>query len=109
MRKAKENLACYIENINIQDPQIPVICNVTADYVKTKEEIKNALIEQVTHPIKWVEIIKRINSEGIDYFVEVGPGNVLKKLIKQILPKAKVYNVCDSITLEKVIIKFKNM
>ena len=109
MRKAKENLACYIENINIQDPQISVICNVTADYVKTKEEIKNALIEQVTHPIKWVEIIKRINSEGIDYFVEVGPGNVLKKLIKQILPKAKVYNVCDSITLEKVIIKFKNM
>jgi [acyl-carrier-protein] S-malonyltransferase len=51
MRKAKENLARYIENINIQDPQIPVICNVTADYVKTK-----------------VEIIKRINSEGIDYF-----------------------------------------
>jgi [acyl-carrier-protein] S-malonyltransferase len=109
MRKAKENLACYIENINIQDPQISVICNVTADYVKTKEEIKNALIEQVTHPIKWVEIIKRINSEGIDYFVEVGPGNVLKKLIKQILPKAKVYNVCDSESLEKVIIKFKNM
>ena len=109
MRKAKENLACYIENVNIQDPQIPVICNVTADYVKTKEEIKNALIEQVTHPIKWVGIIKRMNSEGIDYFVEVGPGNVLKKLIKQILPKAKVYNVCDSESLEKVIIKFKNI
>jgi len=105
MKKAKNNLANYIENINIQDPQIPVICNVTADYVKTKEEIKNALIEQVTHPIKWVEIIKKMNSEGIDYFVEVGPGNVLKKLIKQILPKAKVYNVCDSESLEKVVKK----
>ena len=103
MGKAKENLANYIENINIQDPQIPVICNVTANYVKTKEEIKDALIEQVTHPIKWVEIIKRINSEGIDHFIEVGPGNVLKKLIKQILPKAKVYNVCDSESLEKMI------
>jgi len=79
MRKAKENLASYIENINIQDLQIPVICNVTADYIKTKEEIKNALIEQMTHPIKWVEIIKRMNSEGINYFIEVGPGNVLKK------------------------------
>ncbi len=109
MRKAKENLTSYMENVNIQNPQIPVICNVMADYVKTKEEIKNALIEQLTHPIKWVDIIKRINSEGIDYFVEVGPGNVLRKLIKQTLPKAKVYNVCDSITLEKVIIKFKNM
>jgi len=95
--KAKENLARYIETVNIQDPQIPVICNVTADYVKTKEEIKNALTEQVTHPIKWVDIIKKINSEGINYFIEVGPGNVLKKLIKQILPKAKVYNVLEKI------------
>jgi len=105
MRKAKENLSRYIENVNILNPQIPVICNVTADYVKTKEEIKDALIEQVTHSIKWVDIIKRINLEGINCFIEVGPGNVLKKLIKQILPKAKVYNVCDSKSLEKVIRK----
>ena len=105
MRKAKDNLASYRENVNIQDPQIPVICNVTADYVKTKEEIKNALIEQVTHPIKWVDIIKKMNSEGINYFIEVGPGNVLKKLIKQILPKVKVYNVCDSESLEKLVKK----
>jgi len=108
MRKAKENLASYIENVNIQEPKIPVICNVTADYVKTKEEIKNALIEQVTHPIKWVDIIKKMNSERINYFIEVGPGNVLKKLIKQILPKAKVYNVCDSESLEKIIRRLNN-
>jgi len=105
MRKAKDNLASYIENINIQKPQIPVICNVTADYVRTKEEIKNALIEQVTHPIKWADIINKMNSEGVNCFIEVGPGNVLKKLIKQILPKAKVYNVCDSESLEKVVKK----
>jgi len=103
MGKAKENLANYIENVNIQKPKIPIICNVTGDYVKTKEEIKNALIEQVTHPIRWVEIIRRINSEGINSFIEVGPGNVLKKLIKQILPKAKVYNICDSESLEKLV------
>ncbi len=108
MRRAKENLSTYIENINIQDPQIPVICNVTADYVRTKEEIKNTLIEQVTHPVRWTDIIKRMNSEGINCFIEVGPGNVLKKLIKQILPKAKVYNVCDSESLEKVIKRLNN-
>ena len=108
MKKAKDNLAGYIENVNIQDPQIPVICNVTADYVKTKEEVKDALIEQVTHPVRWVDIIKRINSEGINYFIEVGPGKVLKKLIKQILPKAKVYNVFDSESLERVIKKLNN-
>ncbi|MBE3129075.1 MAG: ACP S-malonyltransferase, partial [Actinobacteria bacterium] len=58
-------------------------------------------------PIKWVDIIKRINSEEVDYFIEVGPGNVLKKLIKQILPKAKVYNVCDLESLEKVVKKLR--
>ena len=108
MIKAKENLARYIEGVNIQDPQIPVICNVTADYVKTEEEIKNALIKQMTHPIKWVDIIKKINSERINYFIEIGPGNVLKKLAKQILPKAKIYNICDSESLERIIKKLNN-
>lgn len=42
-------------------------------------------------------------SEGINYFIEVGPGDVLKKLIRQILPMVKVYNVCDSESLEKMI------
>ena len=108
MGKAKENLASYIENVNIQEPKIPVICDVTADYVKTKEEIKDALIEQMTNPIKWVDIIKRMNSEGINCFIEIGPGNVLRKLIKQILPKVKVYNVSDSESLEKIIRRLNN-
>jgi len=103
MKKAKENLAKYIEDVNVQNPKIPIIGNVTADYLKTREEIKDALIEQLTHPIKWVDTIKRMYLEGINCFVEVGPGNVLKKLIKHIVPKVKVYNVCDSESLEKVI------
>ncbi len=105
MKKAKENLANYIKSINIKDPQIPIICNFTADYVKTKKEIKKALIEQMIHPVKWIDIIKRINSEGTDCFIEVGPGDVLKKLIKQILPESKVYNIYNSESLGKVIKK----
>ena len=107
MKKAKENLANYIKSINIKDPQIPIICNFTADYVKTKKEIKKALIEQMTHPVKWIDIIKRINSEGIDCFIEVGPGDVLKKIVKQILPKSKVYNIYNSESLDKVIKKIR--
>ena len=107
MGKAKDNLASYIENVNIQEPKIPVISNVTADYVKTKGEVKNALIEQVTHPVRWTDIIKRMNSEGINCFIEVGPGNVLKKLIKQILPKAKVYNIFDLDSFENTVKKLR--
>jgi [acyl-carrier-protein] S-malonyltransferase len=106
MIEAKRNLESYLGCININEPKIPIICNLTANYVKTKKDIRNALIEQMTNPVKWSDIIKKINSEGINYFIEVGPGNILKKLIKQTLPKTKIYNVYDSISLERVIKKF---
>ena len=109
MKKAKNSLAGYIENVNIEDPRIPFICNVTADYVRTKEEIKDALVQQLTHPVRWVNTIKRIHAEGISCFIEVGPGNVLKKLIKQTLPQAKAYSVYDSESLEEVTRKINKM
>jgi [acyl-carrier-protein] S-malonyltransferase len=98
-----------IEVVNYNSPYQIVVSGKTEVIEKLlilgEEEIKDALIEQVTYPIKWVDIIKRMNLEGINYFIEVGQGNVLKKLIKQILPKAKVCNVCDSESLEKVMKK----
>ena len=109
MKLAKENLAQYLERIDIYDPQIPLICNVSADYVKNKEEVKLALIEQMTHPVKWVDIIKKMNSEGVNYFVEVGPGKVLSGLIKQILPDAKTFNVFDSTSLIEAAEKIKEV
>jgi [acyl-carrier-protein] S-malonyltransferase len=107
MRKAKKEFAEYLEKIEIDSPKIPTICNYTADYVSKKEEIKEALIEQITHPIRWLEVIEKMQKDGIDCFIEVGPGNVLKKLTKQILPRAKVFNVDDIKSLEKTISKLR--
>ncbi len=59
----------------------------------------------MTHPVKWVDSIIKMNSEGIDYFIEVGPGKVLKGLIKQIIPESKVFNVFDSNSLQNVVEK----
>lgn len=103
MSRAKGQLADYLQNIIIQNPRIPLISNVTADYVRTEGEIKQALIEQMIRPVRWIDIIHRIEAEGIDCYIEVGPGNVLKKLIKQIIPKAKVYNADNSENLAKII------
>jgi len=105
MGKAKKELAEYIEKIEIYYPKIPIICNYTANYVNQIEEVKNALIEQMTHPIRWVEVIEKMQKDGVNCFIEVGPGNVLKKLTKQILPKSKVYNVSDLESLEKTVSK----
>jgi len=109
MGKAKEELAVYLEQVDIQNPQIPVICNLTADYVKVKIEIIRALIEQLTHPVRWVETINRMILDGVNCFVEVGPGDVLKKLIRQIMPGVRVFSVNDSESLQKIIYDFKKI
>ena len=109
MKKAKENLSKYLEKIEINNSQIPLICNVRADYVRNKEDVKSALIEQMTHPVKWVDSMRKMNYEGIDYFIEIGPGKVLRGLIKQIIPESKVFNVFDSNSLKNVVEKMKEI
>jgi len=59
----------------------------------------------MTHPVKWVDSIKNMSSEGINYFIEVGPGKVLKGLIKQIIPESEIFNVFDSNSLQNVVEK----
>jgi len=59
----------------------------------------------MTHPVRWVDSIKKMSTEGINCFIEVGPGKVLKGLIKQIIPESEVYNVFDSNSLQNVVEK----
>lgn len=109
METAKENLASYLEKVKINNPKIPISCNVTADYIINKEEVRSALIKQMTHPVKWVDSIIKMKSEGINCFIEVGPGKVLKGLIKQIIPEAIVFNVFDSNSLKNVVKKMREV
>jgi len=109
MKLAKDNLARYLKRVEIHNPQIPIICNVSANYVRNKQEVRSVLIKQMTHPVKWVDSIKKMNSEGINCFIEVGPGKVLGGLIKQIIPEAKVFNVFDSNSLQNVVEKMKEV
>lgn len=109
METAKENLASYLEKVKINNPKIPISCNVTADYIINKEEVRPALIKQMTHPVKWVDSILKMNSEGINCFIEVGPGKVLRGLIRQIIPEAKVFNAFDSNSLQNVVEKMKGV
>ncbi|OGD14225.1 [acyl-carrier-protein] S-malonyltransferase [Candidatus Atribacteria bacterium RBG_19FT_COMBO_35_14] len=109
METAKENLARYLEKVKIDNPKIPIRCNVSADYMCNKEEVRSALIKQMTHPVEWVDSITKIYSEGINYFIEVGPGKVLKGLIKQIIPESNVFNVFDSNSLQNVVEKMEEV
>lgn len=83
----------------INDPALPIVANVTADYEQTANEVRANLAHQVAGPVRWVETINRLYADGYTTFVECGPGNVLAGLIKRIAPDARTLNVSDAQTL----------
>ena len=92
-----------LANVEVSDMQIPVITNVTADYVSSKEDIKPLLIKQVSSSVKWEDTIRKMIADGVDTFVEVGPGKALSGFIKKVSRDVRVYNVEDMASLEKTL------
>ncbi|MBO8137399.1 MAG: ACP S-malonyltransferase [Desulfotomaculum sp.] len=103
MRPAGEKLAEVLEQIEFNDVKIPVVSNVTADFVHSASEIKEKLYQQVFSPVRWEESVKRLYDEGYDKFLEVGPGKVLCGLIRKTVKGVKTLNVEDRDSLEKVL------
>lgn len=101
LRGAGEKLAKELENVHISKMQIPLISNVTADYVKNEEEIKDLLVRQVSSSVLFEDSLKRMLVDGVDTFVEIGPGKALSGFVKKITKEAAVYNVEDMASLEK--------
>ena len=93
MKPAQERLARMIEEISFQDLRIPLVNNVEAREVKDAREVREGLIRQVSSPVLWSESIERLGECGVATFVEVGPGKVLRALIRRIIPSVKVFNV----------------
>lgn len=84
MSDAQEGLANAIRATAIGDAAIPLYSNVTAEPVQSAEDIQNRLLEQLTHPVLWQNIIEQMIQDGFSSFYEVGPGKVLKGLLKRI-------------------------
>ncbi len=100
MRSAKEKLAREIDKVEFEDPQIPLVANVSADYVRDVEGIKKALIDQACGVVRWEDSMRRIIGDGFHTFIEVGPGKVLSGLLRRIDREVKVLNVGDKASLE---------
>jgi [acyl-carrier-protein] S-malonyltransferase len=96
MRDAAEGLAAAVAAAAVGHAQVPVISHVSAEPLTTAEAIRRELVTQVTAPVRWIASIQRMVAEGVDTFVEIGPGSVLTKLIKRIAPSARLVNVSDA-------------
>lgn len=101
MKPAQEAVAQVLANLKLNDPKFPVAANVSGTMVTTAEGARNALIEQVTGTVRWVDCVRTLIGEEAQFFVEAGPGKVLCGLLKQIDPEQKSLNVEDSASLEK--------
>jgi [acyl-carrier-protein] S-malonyltransferase len=85
--------------------KIPLITNVDAQAISTGEEARDALIRQVTAPVRWLDSIREMIESGVTVFVEVGPGKVLTGLLRQIDRSVRVFNVEDSASLNSTMEK----
>ncbi len=101
MKEARERMAGHLEAYPFNPPSIPVVANVSADYEHAADQIKENLVRQVTSPVLWVDTIRRLTMDGYTSYVEVGPGRVLRGLVKDIDRQATVANVENLKTLEK--------
>lgn len=100
---AGEKLAKEMENVEVYDMQVPLITNVTADYVVSKDDIKQLLKDQVSNSVLWEDSIRRMIADGVDTFIEIGPGKALSGFMKKIDKTMKCYNVEDMASLEKTL------
>ncbi|NLL78057.1 MAG: ACP S-malonyltransferase [Clostridiales bacterium] len=102
MAGAGERLDEVLQNVEIQNMAIPYISNVTADYVTDKKQVKQLLIRQVSSPVRWQQSVERMIADGIDTFIEIGPGKTLSGFIRKINKGVKAVNIERVEDLEKL-------
>jgi [acyl-carrier-protein] S-malonyltransferase len=92
MRDLTEEFAEALDACDFRDPKLPVVANVTGDYVRTAAEVKDALRRQVAGSVRWTETMQRLRADGYDTFVEAGPGRVLSGFVMKTAPEAEVHS-----------------
>jgi len=106
MMPAQDRLEKDLRQTPFAALQLPLVTNVDADTTTSGEEARDALIRQVTMPVRWEESMRALMEEGVNMFVEVGPGRVLVGLLRQIERSVGALNVEDekslSITIDKI-------
>jgi [acyl-carrier-protein] S-malonyltransferase len=103
MMPAQERLAKDLATLAFRDPEVPIVNNVEAQVVRQAEECRSGLVRQVSGSVRWQQSVERLHAEGVDAFVEVGPGQVLGGLIRKMVKGVQVATVQDPVTLEEAL------
>jgi len=111
LKPAEERLEPDLRALHAQRPRIPVVANVDAEPKRDAAGAIDALVRQVSAPVRWEQVVRRLASEGVTNYVEVGPGTVLSGLVKKIDRNATVFNFVqpdDLAALEQGLARWKS-
>lgn len=100
---AGEKLGEVLKEMEIRDFTVPYVTNVTAEYVTESSKVKELLVQQVSSSVRWQQCVEKMIADGVDTFVEIGPGKTLTGFMKKIDRNVKVLNVEKVEDLEKVV------
>ena len=90
---AGEKLGEVLSQVELHEPQIPYVANVTAQYVKSAAEVKELLTRQVSSSVRWQQSVEAMIGDGVDTFIEIGPGKTLAGFMRKISRDVKTLNV----------------
>ncbi len=90
---AGEKLYTYLQDIQINEPEIPYVSNYTAEYVREAKDIRNLLRDQVSGSVKFSQSIEKMIEDGVDTFIEIGPGKTLTGFVKKINKDVNTFNI----------------
>lgn len=102
LAEAGERLGEVLEGVKIHAPQIPYVANVTAGYVTDREMVKPLLKQQVSSSVRWQQSVETMIADGVDTFIEIGPGKTLAGFMKKISRDVNVFNIEKLEDLEKL-------
>jgi [acyl-carrier-protein] S-malonyltransferase len=102
MEEPSRRFADFLADFALKDPRIPVLSYVDAEYVKDKERARELLSLQLRSQNRWRDCIERLVEEGVDTFIEVGPGQMLSRLTRWINREVKIYATDDPEVLGRI-------
>lgn len=103
MENAGKEFESFVNELDLNNASLPVITNVDAAETTSSSDFKTKMPKQIYSSVHWTQTIQKMAAEGVEIFVEIGPGKVLAGLNKKIVPEAKVFNVFDKESLEATI------
>ncbi len=103
MKPAEQRLEPELRALRTSNPSIPVVANVDAEPKRDSAASVDALVRQVSAPVRWEDVVRRLASEGVTTYVEVGPGSVLSGLVKKIQPDAHIMTFGSPDNLDAIV------